>query len=146
MIIVGSANSSNSVRLKEVAKEYGATRAERVDYASQVDESWFEGVATVGLSSGASVPEVLVQDVLALLADYGYGQVDEVVTAEEDIMFSLPKELRAQLKRVGDAGACGRRPEPALARPRRGSHGSSRRRRPCGHDRRGQRGPQRVRP
>ena len=102
MIIVGSANSSNSVRLKEVAFEYGATRAERVDFASQIDEAWFEGVATVGLSSGASVPEVLVQDVLALLADYGYAQVDEVVTAEEDIIFSLPKELRAELKKAGD--------------------------------------------
>jgi 4-hydroxy-3-methylbut-2-enyl diphosphate reductase len=69
VIIVGSANSSNSVRLKEVAAEYGASRAERVDFASQVDESWFEGVSTVGLSSGASVPEVLIQDVLALLAE-----------------------------------------------------------------------------
>jgi 4-hydroxy-3-methylbut-2-enyl diphosphate reductase len=102
MIIVGSANSSNSVRLKEVALEYGARRAERVDFAHQVDESWFEGVATVGLSSGASVPEVLVQDVLRLLAEYGYGAVDEVVTAEEDIIFSLPKELRAEMKKVGD--------------------------------------------
>ncbi len=102
MIIVGSANSSNSVRLKEVALEYGAKRAERVDFAHQVDESWFEGVATVGLSSGASVPEVLVQDVLRLLAEYGYGAVDEVVTAEEDIIFSLPKELRAEMKKVGD--------------------------------------------
>jgi 4-hydroxy-3-methylbut-2-en-1-yl diphosphate reductase len=102
MIIVGSANSSNSVRLKEVALEYGARRAERVDFAHQVDESWFEGVATVGLSSGASVPEVLVQDVLKLLAEYGYGAVDEVVTAEEDIIFSLPKELRAEMKKVGD--------------------------------------------
>ena len=104
VLVVGSANSSNSVRLKEVALEYGARRAERVDFANQVDESWFEGVATVGLSSGASVPEVLVQEVLALLAEYGYGQVDEVVTAEEDIIFSLPKELRAEMKRVGDDG------------------------------------------
>jgi 4-hydroxy-3-methylbut-2-en-1-yl diphosphate reductase len=102
MIIVGSANSSNSVRLREVALEYGAQRAERVDFAHQVDESWFEGVATVGLSSGASVPEVLVQDVLRLLAEYGYGAVEEVVTAEEDIIFSLPKELRAEMKKVGD--------------------------------------------
>ncbi len=102
MLVVGSANSSNSVRLKEVSLEYGAARAERVDFAHQVDESWFEGVATIGLSSGASVPEVLVQEVLDLLAEYGYGQVDEVVTAEEDIMFSLPKELRAELKKVGD--------------------------------------------
>ncbi|HEY4615368.1 MAG TPA: 4-hydroxy-3-methylbut-2-enyl diphosphate reductase [Citricoccus sp.] len=102
MIIVGSANSSNSVRLKEVALEYGAQRAERVDFAHQVDESWFEGVATVGLSSGASVPEVLVREVLQLLAEYGYDAVDEVVTAEEDIIFSLPKELRAEMKKVGD--------------------------------------------
>lgn len=102
VIIVGSANSSNSVRLKEVALEYGAQRAERVDFAHQVDESWFEGVATVGLSSGASVPETLVTDVLALLSQYGYGSVEEVVTAEEDIIFSLPKELRAEMKKVGD--------------------------------------------
>ncbi|NUL46208.1 4-hydroxy-3-methylbut-2-enyl diphosphate reductase [Cellulosimicrobium funkei] len=102
VIVVGSANSSNSVRLKEVAEEYGAQRAERVDFANQVDESWFEGVATVGLSSGASVPEVLVQDVLTLLAEYGYDSVEEVVTAEEDIIFSLPKELRAEMKKVGD--------------------------------------------
>ncbi|MFC7400799.1 4-hydroxy-3-methylbut-2-enyl diphosphate reductase [Citricoccus sp. GCM10030269] len=102
VIIVGSANSSNSVRLKEVALEYGARQAERVDFANQVDESWFEGVATVGLSSGASVPEVLVQEVLELLADYGYASVNEVVTAEEDIIFSLPKELRAEMKKAGD--------------------------------------------
>ena len=102
VIVVGSANSSNSVRLKEVALEYGATRAERVDFAHQVDESWFEGVATVGVTSGASVPEVLVRQVLQLLADYGYGDVEEVVTAQEDILFSLPKELRARLTQDGD--------------------------------------------
>ena len=102
VIVVGSANSSNSVRLKEVAEEYGAKRAERVDFANQVDESWFEGVATVGVTSGASVPEVLVKQVLDLLAEYGYGEVEEVVTAEEDILFSLPKELRAKLAEVGD--------------------------------------------
>ncbi len=102
VIVVGSANSSNSVRLKEVAEEYGAKRAERVDFANQVDESWFEGVATIGVTSGASVPEVLVQQVLELLAEYGYGEVEEVVTAEEDILFSLPKELRAKLAEGGD--------------------------------------------
>ncbi|MCT1803320.1 4-hydroxy-3-methylbut-2-enyl diphosphate reductase [Kocuria sp. WRN011] len=102
VIVVGSANSSNSVRLKEVAEEYGAKRAERVDFANQVDESWFEGVATVGVTSGASVPEVLVKQVLDLLAEYGYGEVEEVVTAEEDILFSLPKELRAKLAEGGD--------------------------------------------
>ncbi|OIH86826.1 4-hydroxy-3-methylbut-2-enyl diphosphate reductase [Arthrobacter sp. UCD-GKA] len=102
VIVVGSSNSSNSVRLVEVALEYGAKAAHRVDYASEVDETWFEGVATVGVTSGASVPEVLVRDVLALLADYGYGSVEEVTTAQEDILFSLPKEIRAKLKEVGD--------------------------------------------
>jgi len=115
VIVVGSANSSNSVRLVEVALEYGAKASHRVDFASQVDESWFEGVATVGVTSGASVPEVLVRDVLALLAEYGYGQVEEVVTAEEDILFSLPKELRATLKEKGDSsrglGGRGLRPQ-----------------------------------
>ncbi|ROZ63568.1 4-hydroxy-3-methylbut-2-enyl diphosphate reductase [Kocuria soli] len=114
VIVVGSSNSSNSVRLKEVAAEYGAKRAERVDNANQVDEAWFEGTATVGVTSGASVPEVLVRDVLGLLADYGYGEIEEVVTAEEDILFSLPKELRARLTADGDAdrnlGGRGARP------------------------------------
>lgn len=102
VIVVGSANSSNSVRLVEVALEYGAKASYRVDFANEVDESWFEGVATVGVTSGASVPEVLVKDVLRLLADYGYASVEEVVTAEEDLLFSLPKELRATLKQAGD--------------------------------------------
>lgn len=114
VIVVGSANSSNSVRLVEVALEYGAKTSYRVDFANEVDESWFEGVATVGVTSGASVPEVLVQEVLRLLADYGYGEVQEVVTAEEDLLFSLPKELRATLKQAGDVsralGGRGNRP------------------------------------
>ncbi|MFJ4026388.1 4-hydroxy-3-methylbut-2-enyl diphosphate reductase [Paenarthrobacter sp. NPDC089989] len=114
VIVVGSANSSNSVRLVEVALEYGAKTSYRVDFANEVDERWFEGVATVGVTSGASVPEVLVQEVLRLLADYGYGEVQEVVTAEEDLLFSLPKELRATLKQAGDVsralGGRGNRP------------------------------------
>lgn len=115
VIVVGSENSSNSVRLKEVALEYGAARAERVDFANQVDESWFEGVATVGVTSGASVPEVLVQQVLELLAEYGYGSVEEVETAQEDILFSLPKELRAKLAKDGDTarGLGGRGTKPS---------------------------------
>ena len=76
------------MRLKEVALEYGAKRAERVDFAHQVDESWFEGVATVGLTSGASVPEVLVQEVLALLADTAYSTIEEVETRRK--IFSSP--------------------------------------------------------
>ena len=113
VIVVGSANSSNSVRLVEVALEYGAKASYRVDFANEVDESWFEGVSTVGVTSGASVPENLVQDVLNLLAEYGYGDVEEVVTAEEDIIFSLPKEIRATLKAMGDSsrGLGGRRSE-----------------------------------
>jgi len=114
VIVVGSENSSNSVRLKEVAKEYGAARAERVDYANQVDEAWFQDAATIGVTSGASVPEVLVDDVLRLLAEYGYGEVEEVVTAEEDIVFSLPKEIRKALTQAGheDVGIGGRKRNP----------------------------------
>ncbi|NJC23048.1 4-hydroxy-3-methylbut-2-enyl diphosphate reductase [Arthrobacter pigmenti] len=114
VIVVGSSNSSNSVRLVEVALEYGTKASYRVDFANEVDESWFEGVSTVGVTSGASVPENLVQDVLRLLADYGYADVEEVVTAEEDIIFSLPKEIRAALKAMGDPssglGGRGQRP------------------------------------
>jgi 4-hydroxy-3-methylbut-2-enyl diphosphate reductase len=69
-----------------------------VDDATELDESWLDGARTVGLTSGASVPEILVQDVLGWLADRGYGPVEEVVSAEEDLMFSLPKELRRDIK------------------------------------------------
>jgi 4-hydroxy-3-methylbut-2-en-1-yl diphosphate reductase len=94
VIVVGSANSSNTVRLVDVALEHGAKAAYRVDYASEIRQEWLDGVATVGVTSGASVPEVLVQEVLDDLADAGYDDVSQVVTAEEDLMFSLPKELR----------------------------------------------------
>jgi len=94
VIVVGSANSSNTVRLVDVSLEYGAKAAYRVDYASEIKQEWLDGIATVGVTSGASVPEVLVQEVLADLAEAGYGDVSSVVTAEEDLMFSLPKELR----------------------------------------------------
>jgi 4-hydroxy-3-methylbut-2-enyl diphosphate reductase len=94
VIVVGSANSSNSVRLVEVALEHGAKAAHRVDYADEVRQEWLDGVETVGVTSGASVPEVLVRRVLTDLADAGYRDVEEVRTAEEDLIFSLPKELR----------------------------------------------------
>jgi 4-hydroxy-3-methylbut-2-enyl diphosphate reductase len=94
VIVVGSANSSNTVRLVDVALEYGATAAHRVDYASEIEQEWLDGVETVGVTSGASVPEVLVQEVLDQLSDAGFATVNQVVTAEEDLMFSLPKELR----------------------------------------------------
>jgi 4-hydroxy-3-methylbut-2-enyl diphosphate reductase len=101
VIVVGSANSSNSVRLVEVALEHGARASYRVDNAGEIDEAWLEGVTSVGVTSGASVPEILVRDVLAWLAERGYGDVEEVVTAEEDLLFSLPKELRRDLKAAG---------------------------------------------
>ena len=94
VIVVGSANSSNTVRLVDVALENGATAAYRVDYASEIQQQWLDGAATIGVTSGASVPEVLVQEVLDQLLDAGYATVERVTTAEEDLMFSLPKELR----------------------------------------------------
>lgn len=106
VIVVGSANSSNSVRLVEVALEYGAKAAHRIDYADEVQQSWLDGVETVGITSGASVPDVLVQQLLGELADAGYADVDEVRTAEEDLIFSLPKELRGESgPRGGRVGA-----------------------------------------
>ncbi|MCE0535003.1 4-hydroxy-3-methylbut-2-enyl diphosphate reductase [Kineosporia rhizophila] len=103
VIVVGSQNSSNSVRLVEVALEYGAKSSYRVDYAAEIDEAWLEGVTTVGVTSGASVPEILVQDVLAWLAERGYGETEEVVTAHEDLLFSLPKEIRRDMKAAAAA-------------------------------------------
>ena len=94
VIVVGSRNSSNSVRLVEVALTAGAGAAYLVDYAREIDEAWLEGVRTVGLTSGASVPEVLVRGVLDHLADRGWGSVEEITTAEESLVFSLPRELR----------------------------------------------------
>ncbi|PVW06833.1 4-hydroxy-3-methylbut-2-enyl diphosphate reductase [Microbacterium sp. Gd 4-13] len=101
VIVVGSANSSNSVRLVEVALEYGAKAAYRVDYIDEVKQEWLDGVETVGVTSGASVPEVLVEEVIAELAGAGYRDVEEVKTAEEDLLFSLPKELRSDDRALG---------------------------------------------
>jgi len=109
VIVVGSANSSNSVRLVEVALEHGAKAAYRVDYADEVRQEWLDGVETVGVTSGASVPEVLVQQVLDALSDAGYRDVEEVRTAEEDLLFSLPKELRQDASGQRDERALGGR-------------------------------------
>ncbi|MEY2693994.1 MAG: hypothetical protein RL142_342 [Actinomycetota bacterium] len=102
VVVVGSANSSNTVRLVEVALQAGAKAAHRIDYASEMKDEWFEGVETVGVSSGASVPEELVQEVIECLAKRGFGDVETVQTAEEDVQFSLPKELRKDLKSAGE--------------------------------------------
>jgi 4-hydroxy-3-methylbut-2-enyl diphosphate reductase len=114
VITVGSANSSNSVRLVEVALDAGARASYRVDTAAQVDPAWLVGARTVGVTSGASVPEILVRDVLALLAAHGFADVEEVRTATEDLMFSLPRELRADLRAAGGEDP---RPRRAAARP-----------------------------
>ena len=94
VIVVGSRNSSNSVRLVEVALGAGADAAYLVDYAEDIDPAWLEGVSTVGVTSGASVPEILVRGVLDRLAEFGYGTVQTVTTANETTVFALPREIR----------------------------------------------------
>ena len=98
VLVVGSANSSNSVRLVEVAKDAGAAAAYLVDDVSHIEPSWLGGVETVGVTSGASVPETLVADVLGWLAAHGYDTVESVVSAEEHLTFALPPELRRDLR------------------------------------------------
>ena len=101
VLVVGSTNSSNSVRLVEVAKEYGAKAAYLIDYASEVKDEWFEGVETIGVTSGASVPELLVKDLLEELARRGFADVEEFRAMEESLLFALPPELRKDLKAAG---------------------------------------------
>ena len=103
VIVVGSRNSSNSVRLVEVALEYGAKASYLVDYAEEIQDEWFTGVETIGLTSGASVPEILVTDVLATLQQHGFKDVEVVTAAEESLLFSLPPELRKDMKAAGQA-------------------------------------------
>ena len=93
VIVVGSPNSSNSVRLVGVAKDAGARAAFLVDDAGELDEAWFDGVSTVGLTSGASVPEELVTGVLEKLAALGFEDVEEVEAVKERMSFQLPREL-----------------------------------------------------
>jgi 4-hydroxy-3-methylbut-2-enyl diphosphate reductase len=104
VLVVGSGNSSNSVRLVEVALEAGAKAAYRVDDASEIDESWLAGVSAVGVTSGASVPEELVEGVLAFLSERGYPAARAVHTAEESLIFALPPELRKDMRTAGAAG------------------------------------------
>jgi 4-hydroxy-3-methylbut-2-enyl diphosphate reductase len=101
VIVVGSGNSSNSVRLVEVAREAGARDARRVDDASELQDAWFEGVGSVAVTSGASVPEKLVDGVLSALAQRGYPAPQVVHSADESLIFALPKELRRDLKAAG---------------------------------------------
>jgi 4-hydroxy-3-methylbut-2-enyl diphosphate reductase len=103
VIVVGSRNSSNSVRLVEVALEYGAKASHLVDYAEEIQDEWFTGVETIGVTSGASVPEILVKDVLATLQQHGFDDVQEVTAAEESLLFALPPELRKDMKAAGQA-------------------------------------------
>jgi 4-hydroxy-3-methylbut-2-enyl diphosphate reductase len=103
VIVVGSRNSSNSVRLVEVALEYGAKASYLVDYAEEIQDEWFEGVETIGVTSGASVPEILVKDVLATLNEHGFKDVQEITAAEESLLFALPPELRKDMKAAGQA-------------------------------------------
>jgi 4-hydroxy-3-methylbut-2-enyl diphosphate reductase len=101
VLVVGSTNSSNSKRLVEVAVQAGANTSYLIDYASEIDESWLAGAGTVGVTSGASVPEVLVEQVLAFLAERGWSDVQEVTTANEKLAFALPRELRKDLGGTG---------------------------------------------
>src|SRR5690349_14077273 len=98
VIVVGSANSSNSVRLVEVALEAGAKASYRIDDISEIDESRLDGVENVGVTSGASVPDDLVQEVLGYLAERGHPGAEAVRTADESLIFALPPELRRDMK------------------------------------------------
>ena len=97
VIVVGSQNSSNSVRLAEVAFE-GGTRSHLIDDATELDPQWVAGVETVGVTSGASVPDSLVQGLLTSLAELGFDEVETVSTIEESLVFALPPELRKDMK------------------------------------------------
>lgn len=103
MIVVGSANSSNTVRLRDVALESGVPAAYRVDFASEIDPEWVANATTVGVTSGASVPEILVDGVVEYLATLGIDGVEEVETARESLVFALPPELRRDIKSAANA-------------------------------------------
>jgi 4-hydroxy-3-methylbut-2-enyl diphosphate reductase len=105
VIVVGSTNSSNSVRLVEVALDAGARDSHLVDDAADIEASWLEGVATVGVTSGASVPEDLVDGVIERLAELGYGDVEEVLAVQERMVFALPRELRRPTDSKGGNGS-----------------------------------------
>jgi 4-hydroxy-3-methylbut-2-enyl diphosphate reductase len=103
-LVVGSANSSNSVRMVEVAEAAGARAAYLVENVAAIDPSWLDGVTSVGLSSGASVPEILVYEVAGWLAEQGYADLEEVTHTEERLTFALPQELRRDLRADATGG------------------------------------------
>ena len=100
MLVIGSTNSSNSNRLVEVAREHGAA-SHLIDNASQVREEWLEGVETVGITSGASAPEELVDGLVAYFRERGAADVSELRAVDEDVRFMLPKEIRTELAARG---------------------------------------------
>ena len=105
VIVVGSQNSSNSQRLREVAVDAGARAGYLVDFASEIDEGWLAGASTVGVTSGASVPDELVMEVLDFLAQHGFNDVAEITTADEKLTFSLPQELKRDMRAAAAARA-----------------------------------------
>jgi 4-hydroxy-3-methylbut-2-enyl diphosphate reductase len=96
VLVIGSTNSSNSNRLVEVAREHGAD-SHLIDNHTQVQDEWLEGVETVGITSGASAPEELVEDLVEHFRNRGAGEVSELRTVDEDVRFMLPKEIRDAL-------------------------------------------------
>ncbi|MFJ2061170.1 4-hydroxy-3-methylbut-2-enyl diphosphate reductase [Streptomyces sp. NPDC087908] len=116
VLVVGSSNSSNTVRLVEVAETAGVGLAQRIDGVADIDESWLADVSVIGVTAGASAPESIVVEVLAWLAARGYADVQTVETAQETTVFSLPHELRRDLRGEAAAGAS-RRAETEGTRP-----------------------------
>jgi 4-hydroxy-3-methylbut-2-enyl diphosphate reductase len=96
VLVIGSKNSSNSNRLVEVARDHGA-ESHLIDNEAQVREEWFDGKQTVGITSGASAPEELVQRLVQFFRDRGTEQVEEFEVVQEDVRFMLPKEIRKEL-------------------------------------------------
>jgi 4-hydroxy-3-methylbut-2-enyl diphosphate reductase len=102
VLVVGSRNSSNSVRLAEVALAAGAKASYLIDYAAEISDEWLADASTVGLTSGASVPDELVMQVLGYLADRGFDEVTEFTTTEETLTFSLPQALKREMRAAAD--------------------------------------------
>jgi 4-hydroxy-3-methylbut-2-enyl diphosphate reductase len=96
MIVVGAPNSSNSQRLREVAERAGCPRAILVQRGADIDWGFFDGVTSIGVTAGASAPEVLVEEVLGAFADRYALEIETVSAAEEDMFFPLPRPLREE--------------------------------------------------